>query len=88
MQNTFTFRNLAILSIAAVTIVLVFTEGILSALLFAGFFFFAVSLVEIFQRRDQLERGRLILLTVSYTVCILVVLAATLWRYRTLIFLR
>jgi hypothetical protein len=87
MQNTFSFRTLAILAIAAITIGLVFTEGVLSALLFAGFFFFSVSLVEIFQHRDRLERGRLILLTMVYTVCILLVLAAALWRYRALIFL-
>jgi hypothetical protein len=87
MQNTLPLRNLAILAVTAVTIGLVFTEGILSALLFAGLFFFAGSLVEIFQHRDRLERGRLILLTLIYTVCILLVLAAALWRYRALIFL-
>jgi hypothetical protein len=87
MQNTLPLRNLAILAVTAVTIGLVFTEGILSALLFAGLFFFAGSLVEIFQHRDRLERGRLILLTMIYTVCILLVLAAALWRYRALIFL-
>ena len=72
------------MGIASVTIWMVFSEGILPAILFAGFFFFLGSLFEVYQQREKLERGRLILFTVLYTVFILVILAFFLWRYRVM----
>ena len=81
MQNPISFRNIAIVAIASVTIWMVFSEGILPAVLFAGLFFFAGSLFEVFQHREKLERGRLVLFTALYTVCILVILAFFIWRY-------
>lgn len=56
------------------------------AVMFAGLSFFVWSLVEIFQRREALERNRLILMTATYTVCIMIIVAFFLWRYRYLLF--
>ena len=84
MQNPISFRNIAIVGIASVTIWMIFSEGILPAILFAGLFFFLGSLFEVFQRREKLERGRLILFTVLYTVFILVIVAFFIWRYRVM----
>ncbi len=88
MQKTSTIRNIASLGIAAITIWMVFSQGIIPAVMFAGFCFFGWSLVEIFQRRDALEQRRLILMTVSYTLCIMIIVAYFLWRYRALFFIR
>lgn len=82
MQNPISFRNIAIVGIASVTIWLIFSEGTLSAVLFAGLFFFVGSLFEVFQRREILEPRRLILFTMLYTVSILAILMFFIWRYR------
>jgi len=87
MQKSLSIRNLAIVGITILTIWMVFTEGILPAVLFAGIFFFGGSLFEVFQRRDKLERGRLIWFTVTYALCISLTLAFFIWHYRELLFL-
>jgi hypothetical protein len=84
MKNSFTFRNVAILAAAAITIWMVFNEGTLSAVLIAGLFFFLGSLVEVYQRREMLERRRLILFTMMYTLCSFLIIAILIWRYRGL----
>jgi predicted PurR-regulated permease PerM len=80
MKNS--FRNIAIVAAAAITIWLVFNEGTLTAILFAGFFFFLGSLVEVFQRREKLERRRLIVFTITYTFCMFLIVGIMIWRYR------
>ena len=86
MQTRFSFRSLIIFAAAILTIWLLFNEGTLTAILVAGIFFFVGSLVEIFQRRDMLDRGRLIRLTVLYTFALIVILVVMLWRYRVVFF--
>jgi hypothetical protein len=87
MQKPISIRNLAIVGITILTIWMVFSEGILPAVLFAGLFFFGGSLIEVFQRRDKLERGRLIWFTVLYSLCISLSLAFLIWHFRELLFL-
>ena len=82
MRESFSFRNIAIVVAAAITIWMVFNEGTLTAILFAGFFFFLGSLVEVFQRRERLERRRLIVFTVTYTLCMVSIVGIMIWRYR------
>ena len=75
-------RTIAVLIAAGITIWMVFNEGTLTAILFAGLFFFIGSLAEIFQRRHILERNRLITFTVTYTLAIIIILGVLAWRYR------
>ncbi len=82
MQKSSSSRTILILIAAAITIWMVFYEGTVTAILFAGFFFFGASLVEVFQRRDQLERQRLILYTVTYTFFMFLIIGIMIWRYR------
>jgi FtsH-binding integral membrane protein len=82
MQKSFSLRNIAIVVAAAITIWMVFNEGTLTAILFAGFFFFLGSLVEVFQRRERLERQRVIVFTVTYTFCMILIVGIMIWRYR------
>jgi hypothetical protein len=84
MQKSSYARNIAIIVAAAITIWMVFNEGTVTAILFAGFFFFLGSLYEVFQRRELIERRRLITYTVSYTVCTFLIAALMIWRYRHL----
>jgi hypothetical protein len=82
MRNVSSIRSIVILVGAAITIWMVFNEGTVTAVLFAGFFFFLGSLVEVFQRREKLERRQLILYTVTYTLCAILIVLFLLWRYR------
>lgn len=82
MQTPVSIRNVAVLLAAAITVWLVFSEGTITAILFAGFCFFLGSLLEVFQRRGQLDQRRLITFTVMYTLCIFTIIAIMLWRYR------
>jgi hypothetical protein len=82
MQKSFSIRSIAILVAAAVTIWMVFNEGTLTAILFAGLFFFLGSLAEVYQRREMLEPRRLIMFTAMYTLCLLLIIAVLVWRYR------
>ena len=84
MKDSFSLRTLAVLAAAIMTIYLIFTEGSVTGILFAGVSFFLGSLFELFQHRERLERGRLILMTVFYTVCVFVLLVGLIWRYREL----
>jgi hypothetical protein len=84
MSDSLSPRTLFVLVAALITILLVFTQGTVTAVLFAGLSFFIGSLYELFQHRDRLDRGRLILLTAFYTACVAFLLAALIWRYREL----
>jgi hypothetical protein len=84
MQKSFSFRSVAIIVAAAIIIWMVFNEGTLTAILIAGLFFFLGSLGEVYQRREMLEPRRLIMFTAMYTLCLLLIIAVLLWRYRNI----
>lgn len=85
MRSKIPFRTLAILVAAAITIWLVFSEGTLTAILVAGIFFFLGSLLEVFQQREKLDRRRLIMYTVIYTLLLFLVIVVLTWRYRAIL---
>jgi predicted Na+-dependent transporter len=85
MRSKIPFRTLAILVAAAITIWLVFSEGTLTAILVAGIFFFLGSLLEVFQQREMLDRRRLIMYTVIYTLLLFLVIVVLTWRYRAIL---
>ena len=83
-QSRIPLRTIAIFVAAAITIWMVFNEGTLTAVLVAGLFFFLGSLLEVYQRREMLDRRRLITFTAIYVGCIFVVILGLIWRYREL----